>query len=379
MKGAIVIAILGFAGLAAAYCPNACSGHGTCGAWDKCACYGNWQGIDCSQRTCAFGFAWVDTPAEDSDATAAAHNYAECSNKGLCDRKSGLCKCFDGYEGKACRRSTCPNDCSGHGTCEYIEELSFDKISEHGEGTAHGYSQWDQSKIQGCKCDVGYDGPDCSARLCPRGDDPLTHLAADTDAAIVNEVQVVEILNDDNTFAGTDSFALIFSDLYGGHWTTRPIAAEVYDADQGAAAAVKAALQGLPNKVIEEVTVTEAAGTCKNGGAYVNAATDEACADTWTACAVGDCANVFLITFSGAHNSGDQKTLRCLKDVQGAGSMPVLGGLGTGGACTVGTATTGNDESAVCANRGECDSSTGLCECHEGYTDEDCSVQQVFV
>lgn len=33
-----------------------------------------------------------------------AHWYVECSNKGLCDRKSGLCKCFTGYEGSSCQR-----------------------------------------------------------------------------------------------------------------------------------------------------------------------------------------------------------------------------------------------------------------------------------
>lgn len=41
-----------------ALCPNGCSGHGSCGANDKCECYVNslndpaWTYPDCSGRTC---------------------------------------------------------------------------------------------------------------------------------------------------------------------------------------------------------------------------------------------------------------------------------------------------------------------------------------
>ena len=123
--------------LAAGECPNACSGHGTCGAKDSCACYQNYQSNDCSERTCYFGIAHVDSPKGDLNADGMVsgalttvvtgsevypwgtteqfpnadanegHFYMECSNKGICDRKSGQCDCFDGYTGTACARAAC--------------------------------------------------------------------------------------------------------------------------------------------------------------------------------------------------------------------------------------------------------------------------------
>merc|ERR1711968_372514 len=51
------------------------------------------------------------------------HFYMECSNRGICDRKSGECECFDGYTGVGCSRLSCPASCSGHGTCETVDEL----------------------------------------------------------------------------------------------------------------------------------------------------------------------------------------------------------------------------------------------------------------
>ena len=123
-------------------CPNACSSHGECRVHDECHCYQNYQANDCSERTCYFGIAHVDSPKGDlnhdgvisgplttvltgsevypwgtteqfpnADANE-GHFYMECSNKGLCNRQTGICECFEGYTGTACARAACPNDCS---------------------------------------------------------------------------------------------------------------------------------------------------------------------------------------------------------------------------------------------------------------------------
>lgn len=47
------------------------------------------------------------------------------------------------------------------------------------------YTPWDADMIYGCECDSGFTGFDCSQRVCPRGDDPLT-------TGQVEEVQIFE-------------------------------------------------------------------------------------------------------------------------------------------------------------------------------------------
>jgi len=81
-----------------------------------------------------------------------------CSNSGLCDYRTGVCKCFDGFEGFACERATC-NSCSGHGTCETIDNLYLQYAST---GTSDVYRGWDAGHTTGCVCDIGYTGSSCS-------------------------------------------------------------------------------------------------------------------------------------------------------------------------------------------------------------------------
>ena len=151
-----------------AYCPNGCSGHGSCGINDKCECYKRpngdaaWTEADCSMRTCPKAAAWVAVSVGANE----AHPLVQCSNKGACDGKSGECDCFDNYDGIACERTVCPNDCNGRGICYTQKQLA----AEAGKVYS---TPWDSMKHVGCVCDLGFRGPDCSLQECASGPDVL--------------------------------------------------------------------------------------------------------------------------------------------------------------------------------------------------------------
>merc|ERR1719199_1140336 len=164
----------------------------------------------------------------------------ECSNKGICDRKSGTCDCFDGYEGTACVRASCPNDCSGHGTCETIKELAEMKGYDSTAGDvatttpvgnvmdfdtaieeSYAYDLWDQDKTMGCKCDPVYFGADCSLKKCKYGVDPLFY--DDTDG-VIYQTTVVH-LGSLGTVASHigGTFNMVFYDVFGEKYVTKPL------------------------------------------------------------------------------------------------------------------------------------------------------------
>jgi len=47
--------------------------------------------------------------------------------------------------------------------------------------------------------------------------------------------------------------------------------------------------------------------------------------------------------------------------------------------CSVVETRKGTSENLECSGRGACDGSSGECQCFEGYTSDDCSVQTVLV
>ena len=165
-----------------------CSGHGMCDEERlTCSCYDGFTGPDCARRVCPGGPTWVGF----ANGTNDVHSViAECSNMGTCNEKTGMCTCDTGFEGFACERMSCPEGtgkavCSGHGRCLTLEIMALTNDGNHLEYNTN-YNEWDADRIQGCACDHGWEGYDCSERAdCPLGDDPFT-------LGQVDEVQVLD-------------------------------------------------------------------------------------------------------------------------------------------------------------------------------------------
>jgi len=211
-----------------------------------------------------------------------AHDYMECSNKGLCDREKGECECLPGYDGVACQRASCPsnvnsitpgsgtnsgsniaykvfngksafsgratdnaqvNQCSGHGTCMTIEQLSF-------LDNGNIYDLWDKDTSMGCKCDPGYTGPDCLDRVCVSGIDPL--YTDDTTARVTHTTVRFE---SSVSSALSGEYAIKFYDITGEDWVTAPIT--ISGADANHCDSVKEALLMLPTGVVPSIECSQ--------------------------------------------------------------------------------------------------------------------------
>jgi len=280
-------------------------------------------------------------------------------------------------------------------TTSYITARHANADVTHG----HLYQLWDAGKIQGCKCDLGYDGPDCSHRVSPHGDDPLTTVKSSM------MKQVVQVGHYDNTAFATDArmreeFVMVYHDPYGGVWRTDGIVASTSDII--AASRVQDALRALPNEVLEGVSVkartSSTVSLCTRfydgvqhlggysettDGKFKNSKmTTNFCETTYQ---LATATNKMDFTIEFADKPG-QTGVQYLMEVdinkRGAGSFPVSGGI-TGGAYSVAemnfNTNLGNlSELAECSDRG-LDDGDGACECFEGFRGLACEEQEALV
>ncbi|KAL3672317.1 hypothetical protein V7S43_003007 [Phytophthora oleae] len=314
----LIVTLLEWSGVHAD-CPNTCSGHGTCttkGNGYFCSCYKGFTGGDCSRRSCPTGPAWSDLAVS----TDRAHQLATCSNRGSCDYVTGLCTCDLGFSGLACNRMSCPNDCGKHGECRSMKLNAQRK--DKGLTPAVVYNSiWDSEMVHGCVCEEGYGGGDCSQRLCPTGDDPLT--GASTDSLFgfqKNEKQTV--------FCAATSGTLTLS--YRGQTTAR---IDVLDN----ADTVYKKLNAL--HTLQTVNVLF-------GGT------------TTTMCT----ADGNMVTVEFTQNFGPLPLL------VGDPSRLVHAGIGMTPKLAISKAEIGSKENEACSNRGRCDLTSGVCTCYVGYT-----------
>ena len=193
-----------------------CGGNGYRNVSDGlCVCSYGFHGSSCQYKHCPFGESWLSEPKTDNVREVP---LVPCSNMGYCNPLTGTCECRDGYIGRACERIGCPSaaftrekvaievgtsagalissdfvptvavkPCSGHGVCMSIKDAgeSFDGYNFVRPPIT--YTNWDAEKLQGCFCDSGWEGHDCSYKSCPKGVDPTENSAYHSKATFVLE------------------------------------------------------------------------------------------------------------------------------------------------------------------------------------------------
>merc|ERR1711965_38617 len=256
--------------------------------------------------------------------------------------ESGLCECFDGYEGKACQRTSCPNSCSGHGICAYIEDLeeaagwNVNPTSYFSDDyPSHPYYYWDKTKTRGCQCDPEWFDVDCSKRMCPYGNDVMDH-RLDLTVTRLHQKQRITLtalarssgLND-TTYTEGRTFAL----------------------------------KSLPNRVIDSVTVKI------NDGFHD----------------VNEYNKYIEFEFNGEHVQGTQNLLQLRNAECLDGCSPYITGLMLAPVqarqmgFNVSETQLADFNSFECGRRGKCDYDSGVCECFDGYTGLACNTVSALV
>lgn len=94
-----------------------------------------------SSKNCRWSTSWFSS------------EIMECSGVGNCNRETGVCECYDGFEGLICDKMSCPlhegKECNGNGRC-----VDMSVLTSLGD-----------KKYRGCICDIGYTGHACERSI----------------------------------------------------------------------------------------------------------------------------------------------------------------------------------------------------------------------
>ena len=247
---------------------------------------------------------------------------------------------------------TCPNDCSGQGICRTLREVAAGALSRTAVGSSGGsllfsgvrtpfdYTLWDADKHQMCVCDAGFSGVDCSQRICPRSDDPLT---PSTPRWCGGKVCSYEVQSFRLSSAGDTTFKLQFTDTRNNtnmayatvNTITNPPGTVPLDqratmiaGASSNAGIIMAALRNIPGGSMQLVEVSAVDNSLDNGSLQRS----------------------FEITYIGF--SGAQYPI-VVTSISGQGAVELSPSI----------VTVGNYEDIECSGRGLCDSGAGLCKC----------------
>ena len=310
-------------------CPGepACLGKGTCSGppFYRCECEAGRSGPDCALIDCPIGKSWFSFPTADNE----AHSNAVCSDMGICNRDTGECDCRQGFEGSACERLDCLQDCHGNGECLSMSTLA-EKYELNGDPTPKSYGNdpnnpltWDGDQIFGCLCTEGHEAYNCLADSCPKGDDPQTQHQQ-------NEAQQLSCTDSDD--AG--SFHLSFRG----------------ETVSVTAIATAAELETLLNSLstLERVSVSY-----EDPAIYVGASGLDV--DALQICRASE--GIVNIEFLSPTGNVPELIISNTVDIDGD--------------LTITTVQDGNKEYIDCSGRGICDHTSGLCKCFTGFVSSD--------
>lgn len=103
--------------------------------------------------TCKFGRLFPDS------------QLLECSGNGDCNKETGTCNCYEGFEGDNCANVGCMNGCSGHGVCVSSNSANYVPDNNYPYYKSGENSQVATPNIYVCVCDNEYTGYDCSESI----------------------------------------------------------------------------------------------------------------------------------------------------------------------------------------------------------------------